>query len=169
MSTSALHPEVDVDALLCALVLAPRTFARNRFFSLYLWSPAKRVRSRAAELRAIVRHLAGRGRVRADLVGLEPQHGCAVVLRYRLAHLSLERTAVLDALELGLVRFALDRVMGTRAHEGGQRQLAADLMVTDRDRALVERAVSKLGQRLDLGLHPVDPAPDRGSAVAGES
>ena len=50
--------DVDRGALLCALVLAPTTFARNRFYSLFTEPSARRTRSRAAQLRTIVRHFA---------------------------------------------------------------------------------------------------------------
>jgi hypothetical protein len=130
---------VDSDALLCALVLAPRTFARNRFFSLYTQAAAKHARSRAAELRTIVRHLAGHKGVRATVREVGPGDGGFVVLRYGVPGIRLERTAILAALELSLVRFALWRMA-----QGGT---PSQLGVTTDDRAIVERAISKLDQR----------------------
>jgi hypothetical protein len=128
--------KVDADALLCALVLAPRTFARNRFFSLYTQSAAKHARARAAELRTIVR----------------PGDDGFIVLRYGVPGIRMERTAVLDALELPLLRFALWRASSGRAHHG------AELAVTDDDRDIVQRAVSKLddglGHHREYGLQP---------------
>jgi hypothetical protein len=132
--------EVDSDALLCALVLAPRTFARNRFFSLYTQAAAKHARSRAAELRTIVRHLAGHKGVRAKVREVGPGDRGFIVLRYAVTGIRLERTAVLDALELSLVRFALGR-----ATRGKSPSL---LGATGDDRDLVERAISKLDERL---------------------
>jgi hypothetical protein len=134
--------EVDAEALLCALVLAPRTFARNRFFSLYTQSPAKHARSRAAELRAVVRHLAGHRGIRAKVRDVRPADGGFVVLRYGVPGIRLERTAILDALEVSLLRFALSRAVAN----GAPRELA----VTDEDRANVQRALSKLDDQLGL-------------------
>jgi hypothetical protein len=143
---------VDADALLCALVLAPRTFARNRFFSLFTQSAAKHARARAAELRTIVRHLSGHKGVRALVRDVGPGDDGFIVLRYSVPGIRMERTAVLDALELSLLRFALWRASSGRAQHG------AELAVTDDDRAIVQRAVSKLddglGHHREYGLQP---------------
>jgi hypothetical protein len=131
---------VDADALLCALVLAPRTFSRNRFFSMYTQAAAKRARSRAAEIRAIVRHLSGHRGVRAAVREVAPTDGGFTVLRYGVPGIRLERTALLDGLELSLVRFALWRTSGDRA--------PGELSITENDRTAVERAIAKLDERL---------------------
>jgi hypothetical protein len=135
-----MSPRVDADALLCALVLAPRTFARNRFFSLYTQATAKHARSRAAELRTIVRQLGGYKGIRASVRGLARGEGGFFVLRYAVPGIRLERTAVLDELELSLLRFAL-----SRAAPGGA---PGELGVTEDDRATVDRALSKLDEHL---------------------
>jgi hypothetical protein len=134
---------VDADALLCALVLAPRTFARNRFFSLYTQVAAKHARSRAAEMRSMVRHLSGHKGVRAIVREVGPGEGGSFVLRYGVPGIRMERTAVLDSLELSLLRFALGRATANCAQHCSQRELE----VTDDDRAAVLRAVSKLDDR----------------------
>ena len=53
-----MKPEVDLDALLAALILAPGTFSRNRFFWLFERPEAARIRRRAARIRSILRQLA---------------------------------------------------------------------------------------------------------------
>jgi hypothetical protein len=143
---------VDRDALLCALVLAPTTFARNRFFVLYTEPWAKRTRSRAAQLRTIVRHLAA-ATPKAVLREVVPVAEGGVVVRYAVPDLHFERTAMLEPLELSVVRFALAR----RPRPAPDDLASADesaLAVTDEDRRNVEAALSKLGQK--LGLAPVD-------------
>jgi hypothetical protein len=150
--------DVDRGALLCALVLAPGTFARNRFFSLFTESSARRIRGRAAQLRTIVRQLAQEN-PRAELGELSPGADGTFVLRYRVRRISLERTSVLDRLEMALVRFAVSR--RTRA---GAEPLAPSLQVTTDDRALVFGAIAKLGEKLDL-----PPAfNENGATTAGE-
>lgn len=150
--------DVDRGALLCALVLAPATFARNRFFSLFTESSARRIRARAALLRTVVRQLA-QDNARAEMVELEPGRDGTFVLRYGVRRLRLQRTSVLDRLELALVRFAVSR--RTRA---GAEPLAPVLEVTSEDRALVFGAIAKLGEKLVL-----PPALDEnGAATAGE-
>ncbi|MBI4700459.1 MAG: hypothetical protein HY744_04710 [Deltaproteobacteria bacterium] len=92
------HERVDLDGLLVALVLVPGSYSRNRFSGLYEWPPARRVRRRAARLRAIARELASvlgaaGGRVERRAVGAD------VVLGYRLPKLGLRCRSLLTALE----------------------------------------------------------------------
>jgi hypothetical protein len=136
--------DVDRGALLCALVLAPATFARNRFFSLFTESSARRVRSRAAQLRAIVRHLA-HDNPRAELGELTPAIDGTFLLRYGIRRLKLQRTSVLERLELSLVRFAISRRM-----RPGAEPLPPVLQVTSDDRGLVFSVIAKLGDKLVL-------------------
>ena len=87
--------DVDREALLCALVLAPFTFARNRFFALFTETWARRTRSRAAMLRTIVRHFSAQ-QSRAEVRDMAARAEGGVVLRYSVRHLGLERTAMLE-------------------------------------------------------------------------
>jgi hypothetical protein len=155
MTSSA---DVDRGALLSALVLAPTTFARNRFFSLFNEPSAKRTRSRAAQLRTIVRQLS-HDTLRAEFLELAPGEGGSLVLRYGIHRLRLERTAVLERLELALIRFAVARRIRT-----GTEPLAPPLQVTSEDRALVYASIAKLGDKLllPLGLD------ENGATVASE-
>jgi uncharacterized protein YjiS (DUF1127 family) len=106
-----LTPPLSAEGLLCALVLAPSTFPRNRFPSLFLHPDAKRARSRAAQIRTVVRHLAGKTRTRLELLTFDDRtDGGYAVISYRIADIKLERSAWLDRLELALVRVAVDRI-----------------------------------------------------------
>jgi len=137
---------VDRGALLCALVLAPTTFARNRFYSLFTESSARRTRSRAAQLRTIVRHFV-HDNPRAELGELVPLEDGTFLMRYAIRRLRLKRTSVLDRLELSLVRFAIAR----RVRPGSEPPPPA-LSVGSEDRGLVFGAIAKLGEKLVLPL-----------------
>jgi hypothetical protein len=147
--------DVDRGALLCALVLASATFARNRFFSLFTESSARRTRARAAQLRTIVRHLA-HDSPRADLGELTPLEDGTFLLRYGIRRLRLQRTSMLERLELALVRFAISR----RTRPGAE-PLRPELQVSTEDRGLVFGAIAKLGEKLIL-----PPALDEKSATS---
>ena len=142
----AENPKVDRDALLCALVLAPNTFARNRFFALYTEPWARRTRSRAAQLRTIVRHLATET-PKPELHEVLPLEEGRAVVRYGLPDLHFERTAILEALELSLVKFALARKPRSGPDAAGP---SAGMTATDADRKRVEQAIAKLSRRLGV-------------------
>lgn len=128
--------EVDLDGLLCALVLAPATFSRNRFFGVFEAAEARRVRRRAARVRGVVRQLLGRGRPKAELVGERVLDDGQVFLRYRIEQLAFERTVALSRLEAATLRYAL--------HQAG----AGDLTEEDRDH--VVGALQRLGRDLPV-------------------
>lgn len=129
-------PPLDPDGLLCALILAPRTLPRNRYFALYEHSILKRVRRRATRVRGIIRQLAGTGPERAEITGEQVLADGRVLIRYHLGHLALHRTTALSALEAATLRYALHRA-GVGALEPG-------------DRGLVESALGRLGLGLDI-------------------
>jgi hypothetical protein len=131
------EPAVDLDALLCALVLAPRTFARNRFFALHENPAVRRVRRRASRVRGIIRQLVGNGRERGEVVGEQVLEDGQVLLRYRVQDLAFSRTTALSALEAATLRYAL--------HRSGAGPLAEE------DRREVEAALGRLGREIDLG------------------
>jgi hypothetical protein len=133
--------QVDDDALLCALVLAPTTFSRNRFFGLFEHPERKRLRRRAARIRGIIRQLISPERGRAELVGERVLEDGRVLLRYTLAEMGYSRTASLSGLEAAVLRYAL-----SRAGRGE---------VPDSDRRLVEEALTRLGRGLGLTLDNV--------------
>lgn len=134
MRTSGRQPErgrtPDHDALLCALVLAPDAFSRNRFFDLYEQPDVRRLRRRATRVRGILRQLTSGG---AEVTGeLELADGRRL-LRYRIAELGLSRTAALSPLEAAALRFSLARTQKTPVDPG--------------DRAIVETALARLSER----------------------
>jgi hypothetical protein len=121
---------VDPDALLCALVLVPDTFARNRFFGLYEDSAMRRVRRRAYHVRGILRQLLGQGKDQALLIGRLELDDARVLIRYRIENVKLERTTALSALESAVLNYALYRA--------GRGELGEE------ERALVENALASL-------------------------
>jgi hypothetical protein len=121
---------VDPNGLLCALVLAPNTYARNRFFPIYERPALARIRRRAARVRGIIRQLTSSGRQQAEIIGervLEDR----VLLRYEVGAMRYARTTSLAPLEAALVHYALHKARG---HE-----LDAE------DRRLIEEALAQLG------------------------
>jgi len=122
---------VSPEGLLCALVLAPDTFARNRFFGLYEDPVMRRTRRRAYHVRGILRQLLGQGKDKALLIGRFELDDDRVLLRYRLESLKMVRTTALSALESAVLSFAL--------HRAGQGELEPE------DRGRVERALESLG------------------------
>ena len=127
---------VDPDGLLCALVLAPGTFARNRFFGLYEDAAYRRTRRRAYHVRGVLRQLLGQGKDGALLIGRLELDDERVLIRYRLDSLKLERTTALSALESSVLNYAL--------HRAGRGELL------DEDRQRVEKALSSLGPEAPL-------------------
>ena len=123
--------DINPDALLCALVLAPSTFARNRFFGLFEDPALRRVRRRAYHVRGILRQLIGTGKDRALVTGRLELDDSRVLLRYRLESVKMERTTALSALEFALLNYAL--------HRAGHGE------VEQEERALVENALRSLG------------------------
>ncbi len=135
MSRGARAPEIDREALLAALVIAPATYSRNRFFDLYKDPDVYRIRRRASQLRSIVRHVTRVDPTQAgERVRFSPAPGDRVELSYAVPTLGLRRTALLDPIELSLVRFAMAR---------GSERPPPD----DPDRVRVEAALARLAPR----------------------
>jgi hypothetical protein len=130
--------DIDPDGLLCALILAPRTFARNRFFGLFEEPINRRVRRRARHVRGILRQLMATGRERALIVGRWELEDERVLLRYRVENLALERTTALSGLEAAVLNYAL--------HRSGIGELGEE------DRSKVENALKRLGPDLALDV-----------------
>ena len=117
---------IDRDALLCALVLAPSTYSRNRFFSLYQDEELRSVRRRASIVRGLVRQLVSR----AVEPRIEQLADGWVRMVVDLPDLALKRTTRLLPLELSLVRYLIARARGTKA---------------DDERGSIEAALARLG------------------------
>ena len=143
----------DREALLAALVLAPATYSRNRFFELYQDAELRRVRRRATQIRSVVRHLTRASVAEpGELVSLSPSAGDRFELRYEVATIGLTRTILIDAMELSLVRFAIARARNASAPPPN-----------DPDRARIEAALARLAPGVG-GSHA-----DAGHADAGEA
>lgn len=133
-----MNPNVDLDALLAALILAPRTFSRNRFFWLFERPEAAKIRRRASRVRGILRQLAGTPKPLAEIVGERVLADGQVHLRYRVEDLGYTRTAALSALEAATLRYAL--------HRAGRAALSHE------ERNAVEDALGRLNQSLGVGM-----------------
>lgn len=132
-----MNIDVDLDALLAALILAPRTFSRNRFYWLFEKPEAMRIRRRAARVRGILRQLTGTPKPAAEIVGERVLSDGQVHLRYRVEDLGYTRTAALSALEAATLRYAM--------HRSGQASLSHE------ERATVEGALARLHESLGVG------------------
>jgi hypothetical protein len=141
LSRQPVARDVDADALLCALVLAPRAFSRNRFFELFEEPEKRRVRRRATRVRGILRQLLGG----AEITGEVELDDGRRLLRYRVPSLGLARTAALSRLEFAALRYAVDRAKKREPEPAV--------------RALVEDALSRLGAAPGA-LGEFAPAPD---------
>jgi hypothetical protein len=130
-ATSGPRP-IDREALLVALVLAPATYSRNRFFEMYKNPDVRRVRRRASLLRSVVRQLA---KVAAEgvAVSLREKDAGVFELAYHVPSLGLRRTVAADALELAVVRFAL-----------GASAAPLGLSMEPHDRARIDDALARL-------------------------
>jgi hypothetical protein len=146
-----VRADIDLDALLCALTLVPTAFARNRFFTLFERPAALKVRRRASRVRGIIRQLCGTGRVKAEITGEQVLEDGQVLLRYRVEELGFSRTAALSRLEAATLRFALFRA--------GAGSVAED------DRELVESALERLSQSLELPSGLLSTAPRSAPSV----
>lgn len=140
-----MKPDVDLDALLAALILAPRTFSRNRFFWLFERPEAAKVRRRAARVRGILRQLAGTPKPAAEIVGERVLADGQVHLRYRVEDLGFTRTAALSSLEAATLRYAL--------HRSGKSSLSSE------ERRTVEEALGRLHETLGVGAEIADRTP----------
>jgi hypothetical protein len=123
---------IDRDALLAALVLAPATYSRNRFFELYRDPTIARVRRRASLVRSVVRHLIASGD--PPLLPALARGGRATV-SFEVPAIKLRRTVMLDDLEIALVRVV------------SQKRLGAPLDDADPHRIRVDEAVRALDVR----------------------
>jgi hypothetical protein len=134
--------EVDLDALLAALILAPRTFSRNRFFWLFERPEAAKIRRRAARIRGILRQLAGTPKPAAEIVGERVLADGQVHLRYRVEDLGYTRTAALSSLEAATLRYAM--------HRSGLATLSTE------ERTAVEGALARLSECLGGSVSALD-------------
>jgi hypothetical protein len=132
---TARKTDIDLEALLCVLILAPRTLPRNRYFFMFEDPNIRRVKRRAARVRGIIRQLTDKGARSAEVTGEAVLEDGRCVIRYRVPALAASRTTALSALEAAALHYAL--------HRAGKGEL------DPKDRRLVERALSALGVGLE--------------------
>ena len=131
----------DLEGLLIAMVLAPGTYARNRFFALHTRPEVIKVRRRATLVRGIIRHLSRQSALTAgEIRSVVPAAEGRLTRTYEVPSVGLVRKATLDPIELALVRFTLARLPGQ----------AGPLGDDDPDRIRIETALGRLSPRLDL-------------------
>ncbi len=124
-----MSESVDREALLCALALAPSTYSRNRFFSLYQDAELRLVRRRAAVVRSLVKLLT-RARAEPVIEPLTDARGEAVFeVTIVDPGLCFKRKTRLDSLELALLRYMVARARGVCA---------------DAERAQIEATLARL-------------------------
>lgn len=129
----------DLEALLVAIVLAPATYSRNRFFEMYADPAVRRVRRRAALVRSIVRHVVStEDRERGSITRVVPTEAGFLELTYIVPALGLRRTTILDPLEAALVRFAIART------SRGEESVSPLLPPDENDRSRIEAALRRL-------------------------
>lgn len=133
MTTATDWSRPPPEGLLCAMVLVPQTYARNRFFRLFDDPEYAQLRKRAKSVRGLIRELLGAGARQAEVVGTQVLDD-QVLMRIQIAGLNYERTTSLSYLEAALVNFAVNRARGLpvspedeRLVLGGLRQLGNDV------------------------------------------
>lgn len=128
------------DGLFVALVLAPGTYSRNKYFSLFQEASLQSARRRAQNVRSILKdltepwpHPGGMPPGPPAILVEEATTEEGVRLVYRVEEFEYTRTAVLTHLEAATLRYALAR-LGKGA-------------VTPEDRRRVEAALTELEPR----------------------
>lgn len=135
-SPSGQSSEPHPDALLVALILAPHTFSRNKFFSLFEKGERRRIRRRAQAVRSIISDLSepwplpDRSQQAKAVIVVQEISSEGLYLVYRVEEFNYERTARLDSLEAATLKYALSRI--------GLMDCAPN------DRARIEAALSEL-------------------------
>ncbi|MBL8741096.1 MAG: hypothetical protein JNK04_08385 [Myxococcales bacterium] len=108
---------VDLDGLMCALVLVPGSYSRNRNFGMYQDAERRAVLRRSRLVRALVRELL---RPEEKTISFEPREG-GVTLALEIPAVQLRRRALLSPIEHDLVEYLLARSRGARAEEPARR------------------------------------------------
>lgn len=124
--------KMDRDALLCALTLAPATYSRNRFFTLYEVGDMRSVRRRASLVRSLVRHAT---RTCCAVAPADQDRDLRMVT-IEIPHLNFKRSTPLAPLELALFRYMRARVAGSPC---------------DEDRSRIEQALLALSGLVSMG------------------
>jgi hypothetical protein len=124
-------------ALLVALVLAPGTFPRNKFFELYKNEELLIARRRARMIRSLVKELTepwpfpkSASHRSEPVIEQQEVRDELFYLRYRVEERCYQRSAILTLLEAATLRYAL--------HRAGKGELLIE------DKRLVESELAKL-------------------------
>jgi hypothetical protein len=135
---------LDAEALLVALVLAPATYSRNRFFEMYRDPAVRRIRRRANLVRSVLGQLAGGpGAPPGRIVEVRELASGQVEVTFVVEALGLTRTTRLEPVELSLLRYALGRAAARTGEAASATALGAS-EATEADRARIEAALQKL-------------------------
>jgi len=119
--------ELSLDGLLCALVVAPQVYARNRFFDLFEQAPLRRIRRRAKLVRGVIRQLVGTPGRRGQIVGEQVQSDGRVIIRFIVPELNFSRTTALSSLEATLVRYVVARTKHMTPDPGDRSRIEQSL------------------------------------------
>lgn len=132
----------DPEALLVALVLAPSTFSRNKFFEMFEEGALSQARRRAQIVRSIIKELTEPwphpGEFPSDpkpVIEEEYEQDGNLHVTYRVDEYDYRRSAVLSAIEAASLRYAL--------HRAGKGEIDPE------DRRLVEGCLSKMNPLSD--------------------
>jgi hypothetical protein len=135
-------PHVELPALTVAMAVAPTVYTRNRMFAFFKDPEVRRARARAAQIRGIVRQLAGASGAVEDCTftrGRGVEDAATVCLSYRIARIHLERHVELTELESACLLY-----LATKAGISG-------LVAGPAERALLDAALRRLAVGLELG------------------
>ncbi len=110
------------DALLVALILAPSTFSRNKFFEMFQQEPLKMARRRAQLVRSVIKDLTEPWPHPGEIPGHpsavvveEVMHENDFTLTYVVEELGYRRSVLLTHLEAAALRYALERAGAGKA------------------------------------------------------
>lgn len=127
----------DKDALFVALVLAPATFSRNKFFEMFEEEALSHARRRAQMVRSMIKELTEPWPHPGEIPGHtrpviehEVERDGELHLTYRVDEFDYRRSVVLAPIEAAAFRYAL--------HRAGQ----AEIRIQDRE--LVEKCLSRM-------------------------
>lgn len=127
----------DPDALLVALVLAPATFSRNKFFEMFEDDALAHARRRAQIVRSVIKELTEPwphpGEIPSHpkpIIEEEVERDGELHLTYRVEEFDYRRSAVFDKIETAAFRYAL--------HRAGKGEIRVE------DRTLVESCLAKM-------------------------
>ena len=115
---------LDPDALLCALVLTPSAWSRNRFYALFQEPALQHARRRASILRGLLRQIR---KYPDGVLRFEQRDDGSVLLELGVESLGYRRSSVLSPLERALVEYALAHGAGLPTPPGARAEVEAAL------------------------------------------